>query len=622
MKTSISSLSVSDTLEDKLAAFAAAGFDGIEISEQDFTVQGSTPAEIGQLVRRHGLEVTLLQTTLALPGMPDLEQRFSQLERRFDIMAGLDCSLLLLKAPSDPQNQGGIDRMADDLRQAAERAAKRGLRIGFEARAQATHIQDYRDAWEIIRRADHPALGLVLDSFHVLARGVSPQSIRAIPAERIFHIQLADAPATQMDFDFKSRGFRMLPGEGELPLLPFLRAVLATGYRGSFGLDLSQDRSRASTRNLALDGHRALIGLADAARRSEPGLKLALAEFPAPSPVEDVAFVEFAASPDQAQTLGKMLSCLGFAHVARHKSRAVSLWQQNDIRIVVNSEPTGYAHSAHVMHGTSVCDIGLMVPDADAATQRAVALGARRFHQTRHPDEMNIPAVRGVGGSVLHFLDRKSDLSQVWEQEFTPLPQMARSHQAGLRRIDHLAQVMKLNELPGWAQFYAVLFDLDKASETRIADAGGPVRSVALQTRDGAFRLTMNGVDTHRTFVGRFLSDSYGASVQHIAFQTDDIFGTAHAMTATGFDALSIPSSYYDDLRSSFDLPAEFVAQLEEASLLYDRDTGGGEFFQLYSVPHGDGFFFEIVERRRGYAGYGARNAPYRTAALKRLAVG
>ena len=325
MKTSISSLSVSDTLEDKLAAFAAAGFDGIEISEQDFTVQGSTPTEIGQLVRRHGLEVTLLQTTLALPGMPDLDQRFTQLERRFDIMAGLDCSLLLLKAPSDPHNQGGIDRMAADLRQAAERAAKRGLRIGFEARAQATHIQDYRDAWEIVRRADHPALGLVLDSFHVLARGVSPESIRAIPAERIFHVQLADAPATQMDFDFKSRGFRMLPGEGDLPLLPFLRAVLATGYRGSFGLDLSQDRSRASTRNLALDGHRALIGLADAARRCEPGLKLALAEFPAPSPVEDVAFVEFAASPEQAQTLGKMLSCLGFAQVARHKSRAVTL---------------------------------------------------------------------------------------------------------------------------------------------------------------------------------------------------------------------------------------------------------------------------------------------------------
>lgn len=191
-----------------------------------------------------------------------------------------------------------------------------------------------------------------------------------------------------------------------------------------------------------------------------------------------------------------------------------------------------------------------------------------------------------------------------------------------MRRIDHLAQAIKLNELLGWAQFYAVLFDIDKASETCVADAGGPVRLVALQTSDGAFRIPLNGVDTYRTFAGRFLSDSYGASVQHIAFQTDDIFSTAHDLTATGFDAPPIPGSYYEDLRSTFDLSPDFVAHLQQASLLYDRDQNCGEFVQLYSVPHGDGFFFEIVERGKGYAGYDARNAPYRTAALKRLAAG
>ncbi len=619
MKTSISSLSVSDTLEDKLAAFAAAGFDGIEISEQDFAVQGSTPSEIRQLVRDHGLDVTLLQTTLALPGMPDRKRALAQLERRLDIMSALNCGLLLLKAPSDPQSLGGIDRMAEDLRNAADCAAARGLRIGLEPRAQARHISDYRDAWEIIRRADHPALGLVLDSFHVLARGLSPESIRAIPAERIFHVQMADAPVVEMDVEFKSRGFRMLPGEGDLPLLTFLRAVLATGYGGSLGLDLRQDKSRPSTRNLALDGHRALVTLADSARRAEPSLNLNLPEFPPPSRVEDVAFVEFTADEEQAHSLGRMLSCLGFAPVAKHKSRRVALWQQNDIRIVVNSEPTGYAHSAQVMHGTSICDIGLTVPDAEAAARRAEALGARRFHQTRHPDEMNIPAVRGVGGSVLHFLDRKSDLRRIWEHEFLPLPQATGAQQTGLRRIDHLAQVMQLRELPGWAQFYAALFDVDKASETRVADAGGPVRSRALQTEDGNFRLTMNGVETHRTFAGRFLSDSYGASVQHIAFHTDDVFETAQALAKTSFTALPIPQSYYEDLASTFDLSDSFVTDLGAANILYDRDPAGGEFFQLYSTPHGDGFFFEIVSRKNAYNGYGARNAPYRTAAFKRL---
>lgn len=619
MKTSISSLSVSDTLEDKLAAFAAAGFDGIEISEQDFAVQGSTPSEIGQLVCDHGLEVTLLQTTLALAGTPDRARAFAQLERRLDFMSALNCGLLLLKAPSDPLSLGGIDRMAEDLRHAAECAAARGLRIGFEPRAQARHISDYRDGWEIVRRADHPALGLVLDSFHVLARGQSPESIRSIPGERIFHVQLADAPAVEMDLDFKSRGFRMLPGEGDLPLLTFLRAVFATGYGGSLGLDLRQDRSRPSTRNLALDGQRALVTLVDAARRAEPSLTIHLPDFPPPSSVEGVAFVEFTANDDQARSLGQMLACLGFAPVAEHKTRKVTLWQQNDIRIVVNSESTGYAHSAQVMHGTSICDIGLTVPNAEAATRRAEALGARRFHQSRHPDEMNIPAVRGVGGSVVHFLDHNSDLRRVWESEFVPLPQALGVNQVGLLRIDHLAQVMQLNELPGWAQFYAALFDVDKASETRVADAGGPVRSRALQTADGGFRLTMNGVDTHRTFAGRFLSDSYGASVQHIAFQTDDIFETARMLATTSFTALPIPQSYYEDLASVFDLSDGFVSALGAANLLYDRDAAGAEFFQLYSTPHGDGFFFEIVSRRNGYNGYGARNAPYRTAAFKRL---
>ncbi|MBB4303966.1 4-hydroxyphenylpyruvate dioxygenase [Rhodobium orientis] len=623
MKTSISTLSAADALEDKLAAFSAAGFDGIEISELDFAVQGRTPTEIGQMVRDQGLAIHLFQPSVEVEGLPEdlREKALNRIERRFDVMAELGTDLMLLGSATSAASLGGVDRMADDFALLGERAAARGLRVGYEARAWGRHVSDYRDAWEVIRRADRPAVGLVLDSFHVLARGLAPDGIRAIPADRIFHVQLADAPAVAMDLEYKSRRFRLLPGEGALPLLDFLSAVAATGYAGAYSLDLVENRSRATTRQLALDGHRALTALADAVRRAEPTCRFDLPDMPAKARIEGVEFIEFTAGADDAASLGEMLRQLGFTPVARHIARKVTLWQQNGINIVVNSETRGYAHSAYVMHGTSVCDIGLLVGDAEAAATRTEMLGARRFAQRRYSGELNIPAVRGVGGSVLHFLDRKTELGKVWETEFEPLPPDTSIQSTGLRRIDHLAQVMKQEELPSWILFYTSVFDVEKAPQVGVSDPSGLVRSRALQGADGAFRLTMNGVDTYRTFAGRFLSDSYGASVQHFAFLTDDIVASARKLAENHFESLSIPDSYYSDLGSDFDLAEDEIALLRELNILYDRDETGGSFLQLYSRPHGDGFFFEIVERRGTYNGYGARNAPYRTAALKRLAM-
>lgn len=123
------------------------------------------------------------------------------------------------------------------------------------------------------------------------------------------------------------------------------------------------------------------------------------------------------------------------------------------------------------------------------------------------------------------------------------------------------------------------------------------------------FRLTMNGADNRKTFAGKFLAEGFGTSIQHIAFATDDIFATAKALHARGFHALPISRNYYDDLEARFGLEPEFSDALREASILYDRDDNG-EYFQIYSRTFGEGFFFEIVERRGAYGGYGAMNAP------------
>jgi 4-hydroxyphenylpyruvate dioxygenase len=260
-----------------------------------------------------------------------------------------------------------------------------------------------------------------------------------------------------------------------------------------------------------------------------------------------------------------------------------------------------------------------MVDNAKEAARRAVVFGANYFSQQHGAGELAIPAVRGVGGSVLHFLDRKSELSDVWKTEFRPLAPDPQVRPVGLTRIDHVAQVMSQDELLSWTLFYTAIFDIGKAPEVNVADPGGIVQSRALQSDDGALRITLNGVDTHRTFAGRFVSDSYGSSVQHLAFATDDIMVTAERLAGNGFESLPIPENYYTEIATEFELQPEMVARLRSANVLYDRDDRGGTYLQLYSRPYGDGFFFEIIERRGGYDGYGAPNAAYRTAALKRL---
>lgn len=622
MKTSIATVSIAGELSDKLAAIAAAGFDGVEIFEQDFIAHSGSPADIGQMVRDHGLRIDLFQPLRDFEGLPEplRSKAFDRIERRFDLMQQLGTDLLLVSSSSHPESLGGIERIAADFAELGERAAARGLRVGYEARAWGRHIAEYRDAWEVVRRADHAAIGLILDSFHTLAKKVSLDAIRAIPGDRIFHVQLSDAPLIEMDLEYMSRHFRVMPGEGDLPLVDFMLAVTATGYDGPYSLEILGDQARGgSARSAALDGHRSLLYLADRTKRSAPTARIDVPAMPPKGRVSGVEFVEFTANEAEAGTLGPMLRTLGFAPVARHVAKSVELWRQGGINIVINTEQEGFAHSAYVMHGTSVCDIGLMVEDAASTAERAAVLGANLFSQRRGVGELDIPAVRGVGGSVLHFLDRKSELGEVWETEFRPIAQSAAGHPAGLTRIDHVAQVMKHEDMLSWTLFYTSIFEIEKAPEVDVADPNGIVHSRALQSDDGAIRFTLNGVDTHRTFAGRFVSDSFGSSVQHLAFATDDIFATAEKLAANGFESLPIPENYYGEIESRFGLDEVTVSALKAANILYDEDAQGGSYFQLYSRPYGDGFFFEVVHRKNGYNGYGAANAPYRTAALKRL---
>ncbi|WP_018238461.1 bifunctional sugar phosphate isomerase/epimerase/4-hydroxyphenylpyruvate dioxygenase family protein [Ensifer sp. BR816] len=619
MKTSIATVSISGELPDKLAAIAAAGFDGVEIFENDFLAFDGSPADVGRMVRDHGLEITLFQPFRDFEGMPEphRSRTFDRAERKFDVMQQLGTDLLLVCSNVSPISLGGIDRAAADFQELGERAARRGLKVGYEALAWGRHIHDHRDAWEIVRRADHPNIGLILDSFHTLSHKIEVNSIRSIPKEKIFIVQLADAPLIDMDLLYWSRHFRNMPGEGDLPVAEFTRAIAETGYDGYFSLEIFNDQFRGgAAKPIAADGHRSLIYLGDQVRRLPNAGTLTVTPMPERAPVQRVGFVEFAAADEEAAELSAILKTLGFRKAACHRSKNVDLYQQGDIRILVNTDENGFASSSYAVHGSSAYAVALVVDDAQQAMKRALALDAEPFSQPVAAGEVELPAIRGVGGGLLYLLDDKGDLGRIWDIDFKPSDEGGAVEGAGLRCVDHIAQTVAYEEMPTWLLFYTSIFAAGKTPMVDIIDPAGVVRSQVVENASGSLRLTLNGAENRRTLAGHFIAETFGSGIQHLAFHTDDIFATAAALHRNGFRPLQISPNYYDDAEARFGLEPALTERLRAANILYDRDEHG-EYFQLYSPTYGEGFFFEIVERR-GYRGYGAANAIFRIAALKK----
>jgi 4-hydroxyphenylpyruvate dioxygenase len=619
MKLSIATVSLSGDLTEKLDAIAAAGFRGVEIFEADLLSFDGTPADVRKRVADLGLDIITFQPFRDFEGMPaaSRERIFARAERKFELMGELGCDLLLICSNVSPQSLGGIDRAAADLHALGECAKRHGMRVGFEALAWGRHINDYRDAWEAVRRADHPAIGLVLDSFHIFARKTDLKPIGSIPRDRIFLVQLADAPLLDMDSLSWSRHFRNFPGQGELPLLDFMETLQATGFDGLLSLEIFNDQFRAgSARSVAVDGQRSLLFLLDQLRERTGIAPKELAPLPPRSKCRGTEFVEFAIDESAAPAFEKLLRGLGFARAGVHRSKAVTRWSQGAVNIVVNTEKEGFAHSFNITHGTGVCAIGLRVEDAAATLSRAERLLDKPFRQAVGPGELEIPAVRGLGGSLVYFIDAKSELGRVWEIEFEPTGETAAG--AGLTVVDHISQSMHYEEMLTWVLFYTSLLDLRKTGEQDVLDPGGLVKSQVVQSPDGALRIALNASQSARTQSSRFLTEAFGSGVQHIALATDDMAATVARLEANGVELLRIPENYYDDLEAKTDLSPQRIDDLKAHNILYDRD-GDTEYLQIYTRTFEERFFFEIVERR-GYAGFGAANASIRLAAQTRLA--
>ncbi|MFJ4466215.1 bifunctional sugar phosphate isomerase/epimerase/4-hydroxyphenylpyruvate dioxygenase family protein [Streptomyces sp. NPDC089424] len=587
MRTSIATVSLGGSLTEKLTAASRAGFDGVEIFENDLLASPLTPEEIRTRCADLGLRIDLYQPMRDIEAVPQDEfaRNLRRARRKFELMRRLGADTVLVCSSVSPLAVDDDALAAAQLARLADLAQDFGIRVAYEALAWGRHVHTYDHAWRVVEAAGHPALGTCLDSFHILSRGTDPRGIEDIPGEKIFFLQLADAPLLAMDVLQWSRHYRCFPGQGGFDVAGLVGHVLRTGYDGPLSLEVFNDVFRqAEAAPTAVDARRSLLVLQEALGAAAP---------PAPAVPTGVAFAELV-TPD-TEPVDALLAALGFARTARHRGKPVDLWQQGEARILVNTGPA-------VRRGdTQLAAVGLRSPDPVAAADRAEALLAPVLPRRRSPHDAPLDAVAAPDGTELFFCG-----SGRWRADFAPLAHAPAA--TDVRHIDHLALTQPWHQFDEAALFHRSVLGLDAQESVDVADPYGLLRSRALSNADGSVRivLTVGPAPTHGT-----------GGAQHIALATDDVTAAARRFRAAGGRLLPVPANYYDDLAARHDLPEEELRTYRELGILYDRDAYG-VFRHCYTQTVGR-IFFELVQRDDGYRGYGAPNAPVRLAAQHAL---
>ncbi|MEU8380626.1 TIM barrel protein [Streptosporangium sp. NPDC048865] len=587
MRTSIATVSISGTLTEKLVAIAAAGFDGVEIFENDLLVCPHSPEEIRARAADLGLGIDLYQPFRDFEAVPApvLAANLERAGRKFRVMERLGVDLLLVCSNVSPAAIGDDALAAEQLRRLAERAAEHGIRIAYEALAWGRHVNEYLHAWRIVRMADHPNLGTCLDSFHILSRGSDPIGIEAIPGEKIFFLQLADAPLLAMDVLQWSRHYRCFPGQGTLNVTGLVQHVLNAGYTGPLSLEVFNDHFRqADTARTARDGMRSLIALEQTLHGAAH-----------PAVPTGFAFAELA----DAGSLSGVLDALGFTRTGSHTSKPVELWTQGEARMLLNATGADPALVA----------IGLDSPDPARAVEHAETLLAPVLPRERAPQDASLDAIAAPDGTALFFCDT------AWLGDFGaaepagPVP-------GQITHIDHVALTQPWHHFDEAALFYGSVLGLHPQESLELPDPYGLLRSRAMSTAPAsgaggtsATAGTTEAAEQVRMVLNIAQVGAGGTPWQHVALASDDLLAVARRLRAEHPELLlPIPDNYYDDLEDRHDVDPE----LRRLGVLYDRDEHG-EFLHMYTVTVGR-VFFEIVQRVGGYRGYGAVNAPIRLA--------
>jgi 4-hydroxyphenylpyruvate dioxygenase len=605
VRRAIATVCLSGTLEDKLDAAAAAGFDGVEIFENDLIASSSTPTEVRERCADLGLTIDLYQPFRDFDTVtPDqLTANLRRADHKFTVMEELGtttmlvCSSVATDAVEDPA------RIADQFHELAGRASQRGIRIAYEALAWGRHVNTWSQSWDVVRRADHPSLGVCLDSFHVLSRTPERNAIAPIadlPGDKIFFLQLADAPLMSMDVLQWSRHHRLFPGQGEFDLPLFVDLILAAGYSGPLSLEVFNDIFRQSAPlHTAVDALRSLLVLEESVARRSPHMTETFG-LTCPPPVPQLsgyAFVELSADAGSAAEVASALTSFGFTKTGTDPSNETQLWQQGEARILLN---TSAASAGGV---TEITSLGF-----DSNSEERLAARAVAFLAPASPGDTSGTSVKAPDGLTLQFCD--SDDQETWMAAYDPIAEDVREG-TGLTRIDHVALSQPFDYFDEAALFYRAVLGLAPADDTEFAAPFGLVRGRAVSDPSGRVRIALQ-----RTLLRRGEWAPAVPDPQHVAFATADILATARALQKRGAPLLTVSNNYYEDLDARFALEPRLIDAMREFGILYDRDDGG-EFYHLYTPVQGSRVFLEVVQRVGSYALYGSANSAVRMTAQR-----
>ena len=605
MRHGIATVCLSGSLEDKMDAAAAAGFDGIEIFEPDLVASDLSPEEIRARAERLGLSLDLYQPFRDFEGVTDdlLEENLRRARARFETMNRLGIETMLVCSNVATATVDSDEVSAAQLRRLGELAATYGVRVAFEALAWGRYVDDYRRAWRIVELADHPAVGTCLDSFHILSRAHDPAAIEQIPGAKIFFVQLADAPLLSMDVLSWSRHHRLFPGEGDFDLPGFVRHLLRAGYTGPLSLEVFNDTFRQTdTARTAAHARRSLVWLEDQTV-GLVGEGHGLARLPRTAGPADLDFVEVRAEDTDA--VEAVLDQLGLVFRGQHRTKPVRLWSAGRARIVLN-EQHARDQEPHV------AALGFQVDDPTDVEARARALALAQVSRRSQADEQRLAAFIAPSGLEMFLAHDSRGADPAWVAEFEhgyaddTADGTTGPGGALVESVDHVNLVHTWEEQDEAVLFYTSVLGMQAPPATQVASPRGLVRSRVMRTADGRVRLPLN--------VAPVASTSYP---DHVALACRDIVAVAAAARARGMRFLPVPQNYYDDLVARFGLDPATVEVLREGRLLYDRDATGS-FLHFYTRRIGR-LFFEVVQRIEAYDGYGADNAPVRLAAQERL---
>ena len=619
MRTSIATVCLSGTLEEKMRACSDAGFDGIEIFEPDLLVSPSSPEEIRDLAATLGLTLDLYQPFRDFEGVEEeqLEENLRRAQAKFALMNRLGIHTLLLCSNVGTATINDDAVAARQLRRLGDTAARYGIKVAYEALAWGRYVNDFEHAQRIVDLADHPNIGTCLDSFHILSRGWDPAAIEKIPAGKIFFVQLADAPELSLDVLSWSRHYRVFPGEGAFDLVGFMAHLVRSGYDGPVSLEIFNDvfRQTAEERT-AVDAMRSLIWLEErtsaylAEHDGGASYPMSLATLPRVAEPSGFNFAEVKA--ENPETVSTLLYQLGFTFAGRHRTKPVQLWTQGRARVIINGQ------QARGME-PGISALGLDVKDPQAAASRALQLRARPVNRRSQADEQVLQAVFAPDSTEVFLCEATADGTAAWAGEFsrpagTGGPEGAPDAPDGdglaeplISAIDHINLSQPWQHFDEAVLFYESTLSLAPIASQEVPSPMGLVRSQVMRSVDGGVRLALN--------IAPLIVESgpeSGEYPQHVAFASTDLIATARRAAERGLRFLPVPANYYEDLAARFRLDPAFLSELQELNLLYDRDADG-EFLHFYTATVGN-VFFEVVERRGSYDGYGAPNAPVRLA--------